>query len=72
MDMNNWRSRLMILVVVGLSAATLPYAGGRMKREVGYHSALRSYSEALKPGMSLKNVDDSKKPAVAGGLLIVV
>lgn len=58
LDMNNWRSRLMILVVVGLSAATLPYAWGRMKREVGYHSALRSYFEALKPGLSRKQVED--------------
>lgn len=56
--MKHWRSRLVILVIVALSAAALPYAWGRAKREAVYRSTLRSYSAALKPGMSRQQVED--------------
>jgi hypothetical protein len=56
--MKSWRSRLIVLVIVALSAAGIGYAWGRAKRELGYSSTLRSYSTALKPGISRQEVED--------------
>jgi hypothetical protein len=56
--MKSWRSRLIVLVIVALSAVAIAYAWGRAKRELGYSSTLRSYSTALKPGISRQQVED--------------
>lgn len=52
------RSFLVVLVLVLLCAAVMPYTWRRVRREAGYRSVLRSYSAVLKPGMSRKQVED--------------
>ncbi len=51
----------MAVILVALSAAAICDAGkkhAQSKREVAYKSALNSYSTALKPGMTRKEVED--------------
>lgn len=55
------RRSLTAALVLALSAAPVGNAGGqgaKQKREAAYQSALQSYTEALKPGMARKDVED--------------
>lgn len=61
------RGRLLLigLVLVALSATAIGYSARKQaqkeKREAAYESALRSYSETLRPGMTRKEVEDYLK-----------
>ena len=52
------RSRIVRVILVVLFATAIGYGGRQLKREVGYNSVLKSYSQDLKPGMSRKQVED--------------
>jgi hypothetical protein len=59
--MRYWPSKAATLIVVALSATTFGCAlrkRAQEKREVTYESALRAYSEVLKPGMTRREVED--------------
>jgi hypothetical protein len=58
------RRSLTAALVLALSAAPVGNAGGqgaKQKREAAYQSALQSYTEALKPGMARKDVEDTSE-----------
>src|SRR5260370_6436491 len=59
-DMKRWSLVILALIVVTLSAFTVRHVRqkrAQRKREAIYESALRSYSEALKPGMTRNDVE---------------
>ena len=59
--MRRWRLPVAILAVVAVSALTVRHVlekRAQQTREVAYQSALLSYSEALRPGMTRKQVED--------------
>jgi len=59
--MRRWRLPVAILAIVALSALGVRHLlqkREQQKRDVVYQSALRAYSEALKPGMTHKEVED--------------
>jgi hypothetical protein len=59
--MLHWPSRAATMIVVALSATIFGCALRRRaqeKREITYQSALRPYSEVLKPGMTRREVED--------------
>jgi len=49
---------LVAVAVFALGARHVLERRTRQKREIGYESALRSYSERLRPGMTRKEVED--------------
>jgi len=59
-DMKRWSLVILGLIVVTLSAFTVHHVRqkrAQQKREANYQSALRSYSEVLKPGMTRNDVE---------------
>jgi hypothetical protein len=52
-----WLIPAAVLTVV-LAARYMNQETARKRREIGYADALKSYSEALHPGMTRKNVED--------------
>ncbi len=59
--MRRWRLLVALLLVVALSALVLRHFSQERtqeKREAGYQSAVRSYSEVLRLGMTRKEVED--------------
>ena len=59
--MRRWRLPIALLLVIALSALVLRHFSQKRtqeKREAGYQSAVRSYSEVLRPGMPRKEVED--------------
>jgi hypothetical protein len=59
--MRRWLLPIAIVVVVALSAFVVRHflrERVQQKSEVGYQSALRSYSQVLTPGMTRKEVED--------------
>jgi len=61
LGMKQWRALILALAAVALLALGARHVlerRARQKREIGYESALRSYSERLRPGMTRKEVED--------------
>ncbi len=59
--MRRWRLLIPGLILIALCATAVGCAWRKQaqrKREEAYQSALNSYSEALKPGMTRKEVED--------------
>jgi hypothetical protein len=59
--MRYWPSKVTAVIFVVLSCTTVGCAlrkRAQEKREITYQSALRSYSEVLKPGMTRREVED--------------
>ncbi len=60
-DMSRWRLLILGLILVAVSATAIGWAWRKQaqrKREEAYQSALRSYSEVLRPRMTRKEVED--------------
>jgi len=60
-DMKRALPLILILLVAGLCGLGVRYWSKKqmqMRREATYQAALRSYTEALKPGMTRKQVED--------------
>jgi hypothetical protein len=60
-DMRRWRLPTAAFIVILLSVVAVRYTLGKraqQKREASYESALRFYSEALKPGMTRGEVEE--------------
>ena len=59
-EMKYWRLSLVVVVIifVVIGIYRVRKKRAQQEREVAYQTALRSYSEALKPGMTRKEVED--------------